>query len=744
MTKRRRNRNRNRNGKSAPDHPGPNTSSDAVPADRLRPWLLMATTALFVARPLFSSEGAAVEGDGQLMVMLWILLTVGWLFRAIRRRPFRLRFAWSDGAVALLIGWHTLAAVWAAFRGSPRPAVNMLWEWIALAVGFFLVRQLFTGRRESRALVAVMISLAVALGSYGLYQYFYEMPATRAAYEKDPQRALAEAGMDLPPDSPERLLFEKRLYSVEPMATFALTNSLAGFLTPWLVAVLGIGIVGVSPGRSNRLMASLALAGVSLPVGACLLLTKSRSAYLAILTGLAMLAAAWWFDRRRKKARFTWKLPAAILLGGTIATAGVAGAVAVGGLDAKVLSEASKSLGYRIQYWQSSIEIIAQHPWLGCGPGQFQSAYTQYKLPEASEEIADPHNFILEIWATAGTAALLATLAVLASLAWSSLGSSAGHAPTAATDGADASTFVLAGGAVGFLLSVPIGLMSSAPPGLAVVGLGLPLAALTVATLLPWIDHGRLPAPVPTIAAATLLVNLLFAGGIGFPGVAGTFWLLAALTLNAGDQSRAHVLRPSAARIALIALLGLALACYTTAYRPVLKSMGAMRSAGTDPAGAENHLRQAAEADPLASAPWKQLAALAVARIQQDPTSEAMEQALKEFNNYRQNALERVPRSASSWYYFGDLWLKLFRETGRQEHLSRAAGDIQKAIELYPNNCRYRAQAAEALFELGDASAANQQAAEALRLDELTPHIDQKLSGEQRERLLRTIRFEDQ
>jgi O-antigen ligase len=656
-----------------------------------------------------------------------------------------------------------------------------------MAVGFFLVRQLFTGRRELRALAAVMISLAVALGSYGLYQYFYEMPATRAAYEKDPQRALADADMDFAPDSPERVLFEKRLQSVEPMATFALTNSLAGFLAPWLIATLGIAILGHSPGTPSSpqegdqgalgglsapaeclpykggqaahgtrnaksrpfrriagwLTASLAMAGLGLPMGACLLLTKSRSAYLAILIGLAMLAVVWWLERRREKARFTWRFPAAILLGGAIATAGVAGAVAVGGLDAKVLSEASKSLGYRIQYWKSSIEIIADHPWLGCGPGQFQHAYTQYKLPEASEEIADPHNFILEIWATAGTVALVAALALLGSLACSSFRGSAGHVSADETGTADASRFVMAGGAVGFLLSVPISLMSSAPPGLAAVGIGLPLAALTMATLVPWVDRGRLPARVPAVAASVLLVNLLFAGGIGFPGVAGSFWLLAALALNAGDQPPAHLLRRGVAWIAFLAFVGVALACYKTAYRPVLKSMGAMASARTDPAEAENHLCQAAEADPLAGAPWERLAALAVARIQRPPSPEATRQSLSDFNRYREEALERVPHSAASWYFFGELSLTLFRETGDREHLRQAVGDIEKAIELYPNNCRYRAQFAEALFELGEASEATRQAAEALRLDELTPHTDKKLPDEQRMRLLRTIRSED-
>ena len=90
----------------------------------------------------------------------------------------------------------------------------------------------------------------------------------------------------------------------------------------------------------------------------------------------------------------------------------------VGALDREVLSEAGKSLGYRLQYWQASWQMIREHPWLGCGPGQFQASYTRYKLPEASETVADPHNFLLEVWATAGTPAAVALVALLLVAAW--------------------------------------------------------------------------------------------------------------------------------------------------------------------------------------------------------------------------------------------------------------------------------------------------------------------------------------
>ncbi len=49
-------------------------------------------------------------------------------------------------------------------------------------------------------------------------------------------------------------------------------------------------------------------------------------------------------------------------------------------------------------------------------PGNFKSVYPHYKLPQASEEIGDPHNFMLEIAASVGLPGLLLFLALIFSL----------------------------------------------------------------------------------------------------------------------------------------------------------------------------------------------------------------------------------------------------------------------------------------------------------------------------------------
>lgn len=706
-----------------------------TPVDRWHPWLIAGLGALFAARPLFVSESVATEGDGLPTVMLWLALALFWLLGVIGRRQFIVHFGWTDGAVAVLVGLHSLAAVWAACDSNPRPAINMLWEWIAFGLSYFLARQLIIGRREARAMVVVMMAVAMSLAAHGLYQYFYEMPATYADYQADPDRALQKAGLWFEPGSRERELFEKRLESVEPVATFALTNSLAGYLAPWLVMGVGIGVVAMRPvsfAAANRLRLWLTVTLVATPIAICLLLTKSRSAYVATLFGMLLAAVI-----LPGRFRLNWKVLAASSgIGAVLLTV----AVSIGGLDRFVWSEASKSLGYRLEYWQATLRMIADHPVGGCGPGHFQHAYTVYKLPRASEEIADPHNFLLEIWSTAGTPALLALLAVLGGFFWTVARGmiSPGHTSDASRASAavaevDSPFHVLLGGGFGFLLSVPLGLMSSAPPGLAPVVIGLPLAIGLALLLWPWIDDGDLPCVLPAIGVAVLLVNLLAAGGIGLPGVAGTLWLLMAVGLVATGQPP----RRLSSRYSLVALgigVVLTVACYASAYAPVVRYHAAMRMVYEDPARRVEHLKEAIAADALAAEPWKQLANVAFKAWQEQPRPETFES----FEQAAQNALDLEPDSASAWLYYADRYYEVFERMHRPEDLQKALDRYQRAVMLYPNSAAARARLAVAYRTCGRQDDFQREAARALELDAITPHFDKKLPDDLRETLKRS------
>jgi tetratricopeptide (TPR) repeat protein len=466
-------------------------------------------------------------------------------------------------------------------------------------------------------------------------------------------------------------------------------------------------------------------------------LTKSRSGYAAAAVGLVL---AVWLCRRRS-GRIGWKLP----LGVAAAAAVLLGAAwAAGGLDRQVFTEASKSLGYRGQYWQSTMRMIADRPLVGCGPGNFKSAYTRYKLPEASEEIADPHNFLLEVWATAGTPAVLALVALLGVFAWRIVRAEQARSNpihrveedrtnAVTTNGPEQPGFVAAGGIAGLVLAVPLGMVTAAPPGLAVLWLGLPAAAAAGGLLWPWIQRGRLPAALPAVGAAVLLVNLLAAGGIGFPGVAGTLWLLLAVGLNAAEPEPSQTVPRLAGAAAAVFVLAMGVSCYTTAYGPVMVARGRVQAALRDPARAGQHLLEAAEADPLGAEPWKQVAALLFARWQEEPDKELLDN----FEKCVDAAASLEPNSAATHFQIGRWYDLAFRQAGEKSELDKAIEAYRRAVELYPTRTLYRARLALALKAAGDGPGSEEQAAEALRLDALTPHKDKKLPAELRQKLER-------
>jgi hypothetical protein len=300
---------------------------------------------------------------------------------------------------------------------------------------------------------------------------------------------------------------------------------------------------------------------------------------------------------------------------------------------------------------------------------------------------------------------------------------------------ADATPQVMGGAACGFLLSAWIGRMSSAPPGIAVLIVGLPAALAAIGLLWAWIDGGCLSVLLPVVGVVVLLVNLLAAGAMGFPGVAGTFWLLLALGLNLTDKPRPHVL-PRAAGVAGLGLVvAVAFALRASGLHPVLRSQTAMRLALREPGRKEEHLRDAAAADPLSAEPWRQLAMGAFERW----VTQGSPDALEEFESCTRAALELAPNSADTWRASGERYWQAFLETGRHDTLRKAVSAYTRAVELYPNSPVNRANLAMALRASGDEGGFQEQATRALHLDERTPHSDKKLHEALRDELRRGL-----
>ncbi len=697
--------------------------------------LLAAIAGLQMAVPLVPSESVA-QGTGAIFALAWLLVA---LFALALLPSMRVPLRW--GAPEILTGllgvWILGSAIARAWSGNPRATWNVTWQWLALLAGFWTVRHVFRGGAERRAMAAVMIALATLLASHGMYQFFYGIPLQRARYheatERQKQEILRANGVDPNPTSPQRRHFEDRLRSTEPFATFALTNSLAGLLAPWLV-VAG-GLLLASARRTNMpLSARVLLAAVSAAMLLCLVLTKSRAAWLATTAGALVLFVP------GLRAGQHPTVPRALVALLAIAAAVLVGVLS-GALDRQVVTEIGLSAAYRFQYWQAALQMVLEWPLFGTGPGNFQDYYTQFKLPIASETVADPHNLVLEVAAIAGIVAGLAFIGLLAVVTWRLLPRHSYDEPPSepGQGGHYASVLgIYIGGCVASVLGVVIGWNAGFAPDIipaidlpVIWVLGPPLLAAVLFLLDPWVRRGTLPRSLIFAAWITALLNLLAAGGISYPGVAQTFWLLAALGLAIADPPAS----PATAAMTfwnwrtmamMLCGVGLAFGCWLNGVRPVREASRLLNLAARSQTfeRATSLYAAAAQADPWDPRPWQWLAEVHQLHWLEDRAPDRQRDVLSSLEQARR----RDSRSFSFAMREGWLHLQTYRAAGTTEALERSLEAYRRATKLYPNSNYAHAQLAWVLHVAGQGRAAAEEAELALKLDALNPHIEQKLS----------------
>ncbi len=712
-------------------------------AQRLQAACLLAVVALITAAPLVPCESAATLGSHVVFDMLWLLVLVTWAFSCwLRPRPV-LHLGITGIVVIAFVCLHGLSAIVMGGAGHARPALNMMWQYFGYAAAFFMIRQVARNGVAIRAICSALVALAVSLAALGFYQYFVSMPADVAAFERNPEAVVRSAGIDAPEGSPERRQFADRIRSKEPTATFALANSLAGFLTPCLVLVVGLAGWDRLREAPWRLVAGAVL--IAAPLAGCLLLTKSRSAFVGVAFGIVGVTI--WDLVRRRLPRWPVLAGAALGLGCLLLLA-----TWVGGLDRQVLTEAPKSLLYRMQYWRATMGMIVDYPGLGCGPGNFKECYTRYKLPEASETITDPHNFLLEICATSGVPAFMVFAGIAGAALIQIRRRQAGvEAMISAVQPNNIPVLVYSGLAVGVVAAVPLGTLSGFPINVELLLLGLPASGIAIWLFHRWVLSGYLAFSVLAMALTALLINLLAAGGIGYPGVGQLVWVLLALLINLSEIEIATNSEDSVKRVesssmrdmktvplnssrrwpgslhgpravgGLLALAGLLLAaCFYTGYRPVLAAHKHITNAmsSRDWREAERECQAASVADPWWAEPWELLADLSFQRWRSSPTRDNLEQ----FERYSGTARGADPHSSRLHRRCGDWLLEMYQRTQDGELGGQAVDAYRRAVELYPNSSILHAQLAWALHLIGMNDESLEEADKALALNRLTPH----------------------
>lgn len=745
-------------------------------------WLSVASlSSLLVVVILVPSDSVAVEQGSALLllplaVLAWLTAMLAgskraprdWAPRDWARRDWTSADRVLDGLVWALAAWIGIAAVAVAGVGDLRGAVNEAWWWATAAASFTAARRSLGSRHTSIACSILLVSLACGLAVQAAHQQWVTLPADRAQYQMDPEKALQESGIFAPPGSPQRALFESRLYGGGPTATFALANSLAAVL---LMGVVLAGGLLVSSIWANGMGAMLVGRGAKLPnrwrtggaagvavllCGVAMLWTESRSAFIG-LAAAGGLAALYWICRSRS-LRTTVMAALAI---GSLLLAFATGWIL---LRPGLLAGAPRSLRYRFEYWQATLDMVADHPWFGAGPGNFQERYVTYRLDQASESIADPHNWLMETLAAGGIPALLLlSAAILVGLKILVPGPLAGRT---APDGepphlSPAPRWAVSSGAVIGLVGVLFAWISQAYlPNFDALMLSLmvaigmavalrPLAATRLAGtsaeagVSPQARAGEGTAVrwLAGAAAVAVAVHLLAAGGWTVPGVATPWLILIAIAVGhpasrfaESPQDPADAVQPreNGRRTACVVGFGVALlvAWLWTAWLPGQRAAehlerGDFAVQSGRPGIAAEAYQNAAEADPWDPLPLVRQADVfrwAIVRQVDSPTVRG------HWGTAWETAIARNPAAAGLRHGRALHRLHFFQRWGNRQDLRDARQDLLDAIARDHSNVQIAAQLAVVEAALENREAAQRWRERAETLAAAGDHADRQLT----------------
>lgn len=303
---------------------------------------------------------AALEGVAVCALLLYL----------VRRREAELVYAPTNKYILLFCIAY---AVGTAASVDPASSRN-----VGLLTIFFTLFSLVSlnsvqSRKQLSLTVKIMVLIGVAVSFYGFYQYLFRAGYQSAAWVDD--RMFSSIQFRVP-------------------STMGNPNMLGQYLV--LILPLALALLLGAKSRRERIV-WLACCGA---MGACLLLTFSRGAWLAV-----MFAAAVFFVMLRPKLLLL--VPAAL-------------AALYFVMPAKIIQRFSsignlsdRSTSYRVSIWRGSLAMLKDHWLQGVGPGStaFNIVYPAY----AYDEIVAPHthNLLLQFVADAGVTALVLFLLIL-------------------------------------------------------------------------------------------------------------------------------------------------------------------------------------------------------------------------------------------------------------------------------------------------------------------------------------------
>lgn len=290
----------------------------------------------------------------------WIISILLWICLKVRKKELFFPRKVLDVTYLIFLA-AVLASLTQLSPGMAQTGWRGLWKWLKYLSIFWMCRDLFCAPESGRRATMVFLLSMALVSLNGIWQMWH--------------------GLDLikgyPIDIPGRL--------VRMRSSFGSPNDLAAF---YLIALPLVFQMWLHEKKWS--LRSASLAGLAAIFFICLILTLSRSAFLALCAAVLIFLVT----TGRKKLVLVGALFLATFLG----FSGLMRENFVTSLNSRDIT-----VGERLRYWRQSWEIIKEKPILGHGANTYYQEFASHASAEETYR-GYAHNFILQLWSDLGLA----------------------------------------------------------------------------------------------------------------------------------------------------------------------------------------------------------------------------------------------------------------------------------------------------------------------------------------------------
>jgi O-antigen ligase len=303
------------------------------------------------------------------------------LVRRCLDKTYTLRWSWSLALILPLVGWMCASIHWADDKFTALVASA---DFVAAMALLWAMVQIVRSWMRLRIVAAVAFGLLLVFLVRGFTYKFIDMPAML----ENQKQILQQSGFD--PRSFNGIQFAQKI--TELMGFNSSANSFAGLIVLFMTVGLGVAMQRIKDKDDPAWTVALAL---SAPLAIWLLVYAQTKATLVMpIFVLAIFAALWKYHdpmaRQSKRAYWIGVAAIALLI------------LAVIGHGLFHHSLPTSSLNFRWRYWVASWRMFLRHPIRGVGWENYGPHYIRNRLPAASEEIKDPHDFLVRFFVELG------------------------------------------------------------------------------------------------------------------------------------------------------------------------------------------------------------------------------------------------------------------------------------------------------------------------------------------------------